>query len=58
VLENCATVAALGGALWAVRFLIPRAVRQKDPLALICALTFAALSLGLWLLIGVAVRGV
>jgi|KBSMisStandDraft_5_1062788.scaffolds.fasta_scaffold3583260_1 hypothetical protein len=56
MLEHGATVAALAGALWAGSFLIPRAVRQQDPLALACSIAFAAIALGLWLLVGVAVR--
>ena len=43
MLEHGATVAALAGALWAVSFLIPRAVRHQDALALACAIAFAAI---------------
>ena len=52
------TGAAFMVGLWAVSFLIPRAVRHQDALALACAIAFAAIALGLWLLVGVAVRAV
>ena len=57
-LETVLSIAMLGGFIWAVRFLLPKAVKQHDPLALTCAVLTAVLALVMWLLIGVGVRSV
>ena len=54
-LEVVLSVALLAGLIWAVRFLIPKAVREDDALALICAVATAVVALAAWLLIGVRV---
>jgi uncharacterized membrane protein len=48
----------LGGFIWTVRFLLPKAVRERDPFALTCAVLTAVLALIAWLLIGVGTRSV
>jgi hypothetical protein len=53
--ETAASIAMLAGFIWAVRFLIPKAIRTRDPLAITCAVLTAALALFGWLLIGVRV---
>ena len=57
-LETVLSIAMLGSFIWAVRFLLPRAVKGQDPLALTCAVLTAALALLMWLLIGVGTRSV
>ncbi len=57
-LETVLSIAMLGGFIWAVRFLLPRAVKQHDSMALTCAVLTAVLALAMWLLIGVGVRSV
>ena len=55
-LETVLSIAMLGAFIWAVRFLLPKAVKQHDPMALTCALLTAVLALLMWLLIGVGAR--
>ena len=55
VFETVWSIAMLAGFIWAVRFLIPRAVATRDPLAIACAVVTALLALLGWLLIGVRV---
>jgi hypothetical protein len=57
-LETLFSITMLGGFIWAVRFLLPRAVRAHDPMALTCAVLTAALALLMWLLVGVGTRSV
>jgi hypothetical protein len=52
-LETVWSIAMLGGFIWAVRFLVPRAVKQDDRLAVTSAVLTAVIALFLWLLIGV-----
>jgi len=56
-LESGLSIAMLGSFIWAVRFLIPKAVNEHDILAVTCAVT-AVLALLTWLLIGVGTRSV
>jgi hypothetical protein len=56
--ETVLSVGLLGGFIWAVRFLLPSAVKQYDGLALTCAVLTAVLALLAMLLIGVRVRSV
>jgi hypothetical protein len=51
-------VATLGCFLWAVRFLVPKALKEHDVLAIAAAVMTAALALLAWLLIGVRVVAV
>jgi uncharacterized membrane protein len=53
--EAAFSVAMLGGFLWAVRFLLPKAVKEHEPLAIASAVMTAMLALLAWLLIGVKV---
>jgi hypothetical protein len=57
-LETVLSIATLGGFIWAVRFLLPRAIKEHDAMALTCAVLTAALALLMWLLIGVGTRSV
>lgn len=58
ILETVLSIAMLGGFIWAVRFLLPKAVKEHDPMALTCAVLTAVLALLMWLLIGVGARSV
>ena len=49
------SVAMLGAFLWAATFLVPRAVRERDGLAIGSALMVAALAILAWLWLGVGV---
>jgi hypothetical protein len=57
-LETVLSIATLGGFIWAVRFLLPTAVKEHDSMTLTCAVLTAALALLMWLLIGVGTRSV
>lgn len=47
------SIATLGGFIWVVRYLLPKAIKEREPFALACALLTAVLALLAWLLIGV-----
>lgn len=55
MVEVVFSVAMLGSFLWAMRFLLPKALKEHDPLAIAAAVLTAALALLTWLLIGVRV---
>lgn len=55
-LETVLSVVTLGAFIWVVRFLLPKAVRAHDSMALTCAVLTAAFALLMWLLIGVGTR--
>jgi hypothetical protein len=55
--ETVFSVAMLAGFIWAVSFLLPKAVKERDALALSSALLTAVLALLAWLLVGVRVIG-
>lgn len=55
MVEAAFSIATLGGFLWALRFLLPKALRRHDALAVVSAVVTAVLSLFTWLLIGVTV---
>jgi hypothetical protein len=55
-LETVFSVALLGAFIWAIRFMLPKAVKAHDGLALTCAIVVAVLALLAWLLIGVTTR--
>jgi hypothetical protein len=55
-LETVLSVAMLGCFIWTVRFLLPKAIKQHDRMALACVVLTAVLALVLWLLIGVSTR--
>ncbi len=54
--QTVLSTATLAVFIWVVRFLLPRAIRQHDPLALTCAVLTGILALLLWLLTGVGTR--
>jgi hypothetical protein len=56
--EAVFSVAMLGAFIWAVRFMLPIATKERDGLALTCAVLTAVLALLAWLLVGVSVRSV
>jgi hypothetical protein len=49
------SVFMLGGAIWSVLFLLPRARRGQDTFGIICSLLAALIGLLGWLFIGVRV---
>jgi hypothetical protein len=55
-IQSLLSAGALAVFIWALRFLLPRAVRERDGLALTSAVTAAVLAFLLWLFIGVATR--
>jgi hypothetical protein len=55
--EGVFSVAMLGAFIWAVSFVLPRAARRRDPLALASAILIALLALAGWLVVGVRVIG-
>jgi len=56
--ETVLSVAMLGGIIWVVRDLLPRAVKDRGAFALTCAVLTALLALLAWLFIGVGIRAV
>jgi len=56
MLEALYSIALLAGFIWAIRFLLPRAIKQQDWLALLSALLTAALALTAWLMFGIGLR--
>jgi hypothetical protein len=55
--EGVFSVAMLGGFIWAVSFMLPKAAERRDALALTSAVLAALLALFGWLLVGVRVMG-
>ncbi len=55
-LDTALSVVMLGGFIWAVAFLLPKAWRERDRFGLTCSVIFALIALGGWLLIGVGTR--
>lgn len=55
-LESVLSIAMLAGFIWAVRFLVPKALKEHDVLAVTCAVLTAAVALLTWLLVGVGTR--
>jgi hypothetical protein len=49
------SVLMLGGAIWSVLFLLPKARREQDTFGIVCSLLMALLGLMGWLFIGVGV---
>ena len=52
-LEAVLSIATLAGFIWVIRFLLPKAVKEDDALALTSAIVTTILALIAWLLIGV-----
>ena len=55
-LESILSVAMLGVVIWTLRFLLPRAIRDKDGFGLAVAVITVLLAFAGWALIGVGVR--
>jgi hypothetical protein len=51
-MEGALSIATLAVAIWATRFLLPRAVREDNALALASALISVALAIWLWFIAG------
>jgi len=51
-LEPFLTVATLAVLIWTLGFLLPRAIKERDALALTSAVLTTAIALLLWFLIG------
>jgi hypothetical protein len=56
--ETALSVAMLAGFIWAIRFLLPRAIHGRDGMAIVCAALTAIVALLVWLLVGVSIRSV
>jgi len=56
ILETVLSVAMLACFIWTVRYLLPKAIKEQDRMALTCVVLTAVLALVLWLLIGVSTR--
>ena len=56
-LELVFSVAMLGCFIWAVRFMLPKALKEHDSLAITSAVLTTTLALLGWLLFGVRVTG-
>ena len=54
--ETLFSIAMLGAFIWAVRFLLPKAMKEQNALALASAVLTALFALLLWLLVGVGTR--
>ena len=54
--EAVFSIAMLGAFIWAVRFLLPKAIKERSALALTSAVLMALLALLAWLMIGVGIR--
>ena len=52
-LETILSIATPGAFIWAVRFVLPKALKEHDSMALTCTVLMAVLALLMWLLIGV-----
>ena len=52
-METVLSITTLAGLIWVVRFLLPRAAKEDDRFALVCAVLALVLALLVWLLIGV-----
>ena len=54
--ETFLSVATLSAFIWAVRFVLPKALKAGDGMAVTCSVLMAILALLLWLLIGIGAR--
>jgi hypothetical protein len=58
LVETAFSIALLGCFIWGVRFLLPKAIKERDSMALTCAVLVTVLSLFAWLLLGPPTRSV
>jgi len=56
VFEPLFSIGLLAGFIWAIRFLLPKAIKERDALAVVSALLTAALALVAWFMFGIALR--
>jgi hypothetical protein len=56
LVENILSLLLLGSFIWCVQTLIPRATRERDTLAIVCAAAAALVAFLAWLLLGSGVR--
>jgi uncharacterized BrkB/YihY/UPF0761 family membrane protein len=54
--EGAVSLLLLGSLIWVVFVLVPRAMRQRNPPAVVCAVLAALIALLGWLLLGSGVR--
>ena len=54
MVDSILPITTLAAFLWVVRFLLPRAARQEDRFALVCALLTLILAALLWFFAGVS----
>jgi hypothetical protein len=54
--ETILSIATLSSFIWAIRFLVPRAIKAGDGMAVLCSVLTAILGLLLWLMIGIGAR--
>ena len=55
-IETVLSIATLSAFIWALRFLVPKALKSGDGMAVTCSVLMAILALLLWLLIGIGAR--
>ena len=55
-IETFLSIATLSAFIWALRFLVPKALKSGDGMAVTCSVLMAILALLLWLLIGIGAR--
>ena len=52
-MQIAVSILMLGGAIWSILFLLPKARREQDTFGIICSLLMALVGLLGWLFIGV-----
>jgi hypothetical protein len=50
--ETVLSITTLAGLIWVVRFLVPKAAKEDDRFALLCALLTLIFAIVLWFLVG------
>lgn len=50
------SVVALGGSIWVLLYLLPKARRERDRFGILCSLLTALVGLIGWLLLGIGTR--
>jgi hypothetical protein len=51
-LESILSITTLAGLIWIVRFLLPKAVKEDDRFALLCAVLTLLFAIVMWFLVG------
>ena len=52
-MQIAVSILMLGGAIWSILFLLPKARREQDTFGIICSLLMALVGLLGWLFIGI-----